>query len=130
MPATRANDDQHRHLFAGDPREFAGAVADFRAAIGGAFEVVLARDPVEQPLTLSVRLSTARIRPVGAAVAVDDVGKYEPQPETLAQPSRDCDRLDGTGRLVNSAHNGLHHDLAQKRRIESSIGEAVPHRHR
>jgi hypothetical protein len=119
-PATRANDDHHRRLLAGDPREFAGAVADFGTAIGVAFEAVLARDPVEQLLTRSVRLHAAGICAVGAAVAVDDVREYEPQSETLAQASRDCDRLGGTGGLVNSAHDGLHYRLAQKRRTDSA----------
>jgi hypothetical protein len=67
---------------------------------------------------------------VGVAVAVHYMRKYEPESETPAQPSRDCYRLDGTGRLVNSAHDGLHYGLDQKRLIESSIGQAEPHRHR
>src|SRR5689334_17907580 len=72
-PATRANDDHHRRLLAGDPRELAGPVAGFRTAIGAAAEAVLARDPVEQLLTRSVRLNSARICPVGAVVAVNDM---------------------------------------------------------
>src|SRR5436305_15192716 len=59
IPATRANHDHHRRLLSGDPREFACAVADLRAAIGAALAGVLARDPLEQPLTISVRLRAA-----------------------------------------------------------------------
>jgi hypothetical protein len=113
MAATRANDHYHRRLLAGDPREFAGAIADFRTAIGGAFEVVLARDPFEQPLTPSARLHAAQIYAINAAVQVNDMRQYEPQSETLAQASRDFDRLHGTGGLVNSAHDGPHHRLPQ-----------------
>src|SRR5450755_2313693 len=113
MPAARANDDYHRRLLAGDPREFACAVADFRTAIGGAFEVVLTRDPFEQPRTRLVRLQAAHLDAVGAAVAVNHVRQYEPQSEALAEASRDFDRLGGTGGLVNSTHHGLHHRLPQ-----------------
>ena len=88
-----------------------------------------ARDPLEQPLTLSVGLHAAHFCTVGAAGAVDDMREYEPQSETLAQARRDDDRVHGAGRLVNGAHDGLHYGLAQKRRIESSIGQAEAHRH-
>ncbi len=130
MPATRANDDHRRCLLAGDPREFAGAVAGFRTAISGALEVVLARDLLEQPLTRGVRLHAGGICAFGAALAINDVREYEPQSETLAQVSGDCDRLGGTGGLVNRAHDGSHYRLAPKRRTEFSIGHAEPHRHR
>jgi hypothetical protein len=130
MPATRANDDYRRCLLAGDPREFAGAVAGFRTAISGALEVVLARDLLEHPLTRGARLHAGGICAFGAALAIDDVREHEPQSETLAQVSGDCDRLGGTGGLVNRAHDGSHYRLAPKRRTQFSIGHAEPHRHR
>ena len=92
-------------------------------------KLVLARDPLEQPLTRSVRLHAARIYAVGTAVAVNDVREYEPQSERPAEARRDFDRLVGTGRLVNSAHDGLHYRLAQTRPTSSSIGHAEPHRY-
>jgi hypothetical protein len=70
------------------------------------FEPVCARDPLEQPLSSPMRLSTADVSAVG--VTVNHVRKYEPESETLAQASRDRDCLDGTGGLVNCAHDGLH----------------------
>src|SRR5881227_3763720 len=76
IPATRANNDHHRHLLASDPRELAGAVADFRTAIGAAFQAVLARDPLEQPLTPTVRLRAARTYAVSTAVAISHMRKY------------------------------------------------------
>jgi len=130
VPATRANDDYRRCLLAGDPREFAGAVTGFGTAISAALEVVLARDLLEHPLTRGVRLPAVGICAFGAAVALNDVREYEPQSETLAQVNSDCDRLGGTGGLVNSAHDGWHYRLAPKRRTQFSIGHAEPHRNR
>jgi hypothetical protein len=130
MPATRANDDYRRCLLAGDAREFAGAVTGFRTAISGALEVVLVRDLLDHALTRGVRLPAGGICAFVAAVALNDVREYEPQSETLAQVNGDCDRLGGTGGLVNSAHDGWHDRLAPKRRTQSSIDHAEPHRHR
>jgi len=130
MPATRAKDDYRRCLLAGYPREFAGTITGFGTAISDALEVVLARDLLEHPLTRGVRLHAAGICAFGAALAVNDVREHEPQSETLAQVSGDCDRLGGTGRLVNRAHDGSHYRLAPKRRTQFSIGHAEPHRHR
>ena len=64
IPAMRANHDHHRRLLAGDPRELACAVADFRTAIGAALEAVLARDPLEQPLTRSCACMPPRTMPL------------------------------------------------------------------
>ena len=66
-----------------------------------------------------MRLYAAAYYAVGAAVAVNDMREDEPQTETLAQTSRDGDRLGGTGGLVNSAHDGLHHRLPQISPISS-----------
>jgi hypothetical protein len=109
VPHTRADDDDHRSLLSGDPGEFACEVADFRAPIDVAFKLVCAHDPLEQPLSSSVRLYAADVRSMVAAVAVNDVRKHEPESETLAQASRDRDCLNGTGGLVNCAHDGSHH---------------------
>ena len=76
-----AKDDHHRRLLAGDPRELACAVANFRTAIGVALEAVRARDPLEQPPTAFLRLYAARGDAVGTAVAVNDMREDEPQTE-------------------------------------------------
>jgi len=54
----RAKDEYDRRLLASDPRQLACTVADFRSAIGAAFEAVLSGDPLEQSLTALLRLHT------------------------------------------------------------------------
>jgi hypothetical protein len=125
-----AKDDHHRHLLAGDPREFACAVADFGSAIGAALEAVLSGDPLEQPLTTFLRLHVAHSCAVRTAVAVSDMREDEPQTQIVAEPCGDGDRLGGTGGLVNSTQDGFHHRLPQQRLSEHSIGRAAPRRNR
>jgi hypothetical protein len=115
VSVTRAKDDHRRRLLASDPRQLACTVADFGTAIGAAFEAVLAGDPLEQPLTPLLRLHTTDAQAaVGSAVAVIDMRQYEPQSEAFAQTARHGYRFCGTGGLVNSTQDGLHHPLPEK----------------
>jgi hypothetical protein len=129
MPGIRSDKDYDHPLLAGNPCELACAVADFRPAIGATLDMVGARDPLEQPLTLLLRLHATHAQAVGTTVAVNDMREYEPQIESPAQTSRDCNRLGGAGGLVDSAHDGFHHRPLRSLR-EPSIGDALPRRHR
>jgi hypothetical protein len=79
-----AKDDHRCRLLAGDPRELARAVADFGPPIGAAVEAVRVRDPLEQPLTVFLRLDAVHRYAIGMAVAVNDMREDEPQAEIFA----------------------------------------------